>query len=63
MTVNAGKSNVMILNGEEGVECKVSVDRVRLEHVLEFKYLECVLDESGQMRQSFVGKWQVGERS
>ena len=26
--VNAGKSNVMILNGEEGLECQVSVDGV-----------------------------------
>ena len=29
------------------MECDVSVDRVRLEHVLEFKYLGCVLDKSG----------------
>ena len=29
------------------MECKVSVDGVRLEQVSEFKYLGCVLDESG----------------
>ena len=33
--------------GEEGLECEVCVDVMRLEHVLEFKYLGCVLDESG----------------
>ena len=36
----------MVLNGEEGLECEVNVDGVRLEHVLEFKNLGCVLDES-----------------
>ena len=37
----------MVLNGEEGLECEVQVDGIRLEHVSEFKYLGCVLDESG----------------
>ena len=32
---------------EEGLECEVHVDGIRLEHLLEFKYLGCVLDESG----------------
>ena len=44
--VNAGKSKVMVLNREEGLECEVHVDGIPLEHVSEFKYLECVLDES-----------------
>ena len=35
------------MNGEEGLECEVHVDRIRLEHVSEFKYLGCVLDEAG----------------
>ena len=47
LKVNAGKRKVMILNGEEGLECKVHVDGIRLEHVSDFKYLGCVLDESG----------------
>ena len=47
LKVNAGKSWVMELNGEEGLECEVHVDRNHLEHVLEFKYLGCGLDESG----------------
>ena len=38
---------MMILNGEEGLESEVHVDGVHLEHVSEFKYLVCVLDESG----------------
>ena len=43
---NAGKSKVMVLNGEEGLKCKVHIDGIRLEHVSKFKYLGCVLDES-----------------
>ena len=39
--------NVMLLSGEGGLECDVCVDGMRLEHVSEFKYLGCVLDESG----------------
>ena len=29
------------------MECEVCEDGIRLEHVLVFKYLKCVLDESG----------------
>ena len=39
LKVNAGKSKVMVLNGEEGLECEVHIDGIRLEHVSEFKYL------------------------
>ena len=45
--VNAGKSKMMVLNGEEGLECEVHGDGICLEHVSEFKYLDCVLDKSG----------------
>ena len=48
--MNAGKSKVMVLNGEEGIECEVQVDEIRLEPVSEFKYLGCVLDESSTDR-------------
>ena len=37
----------MVQNGEEGLECEVHVDGVRLDHASEFKYLRCVLDKSG----------------
>ena len=37
LKVNTGKSKVMVLNGEEGLEYKVYIDVVRLEHVFEFK--------------------------
>ena len=37
----------MVINGEEGLECEVHVDGVRLGHVSEFKYSGCVLDEAG----------------
>ena len=46
LKMNAWKSKAMVLGGEEELECKVSVDGVRLEHVSEFKYLGCVLNES-----------------
>ena len=46
LKVNAGKSRVMVLNGNEGLECEVHVDGIRLQHASEFKYLGCVLDES-----------------
>ena len=29
----------MVFGGEEGFECEVCVDGIRLEHVLELKYL------------------------
>ena len=36
----------MLLGGEEGLECEVCVSGICLEHVSEFIYLGCVLDES-----------------
>ena len=47
LKVNAGKSKVIVRNGEEGLECKIHVDGIRLEHISEFKYMGCVLGESG----------------
>ena len=47
LKVNAGKRKMIAMNGEEGLECEVYVDRIRLEDVSEFKYLGCVLDEAG----------------
>ena len=35
LKVNAGKSEVMILNGEEGLECEVYIDGIHLEQVSE----------------------------
>ena len=47
LKANVVKSKVMVLNGEEGLESEVHVDGIRIEHVSEFKYLGCVLDEAG----------------
>ena len=47
LNINANKCNMMVLNGEEGLECKVHIDGIPLEHVSEFKYLRYVLDEAG----------------
>ena len=40
-------SGKYLLNEKEGLECESCVDGMRLEHVSEFKYLRCVLGESG----------------
>ena len=37
LEVNIGKSKVMLLGGDKGLECEVCVDGIRLEHVSEFK--------------------------
>ena len=55
------KSKVMVLNGEEGLECKVHVDGIHLEHVSEFKYLGCVLAESGT-QEAEGSEWEEGCR-
>ena len=47
LKVNADKSKVMVLNGEERLEWEVYVDRICLENVSEFKYLVYVLNKSG----------------
>ena len=44
LKVNVGKSKVMVLNGEEGLEWEVYVDGICLEYVLEFKDLGGILD-------------------
>ena len=61
LRVNAGKSKVMVLGGEEGLKCEVCVDGICLEHVSEFKYLICVLDESDTDEAEFSRK-EVGGR-
>ena len=38
------------------------MDGIRLEHVLEFKYLECVSDESGTNEAEFSRKVASGRR-
>ena len=43
---NANKNKVMVVGGENGLECEIRVDEVRLEKVSQLKYLECVLDQS-----------------
>ena len=39
LKVKASKSKVTVLGGEEGLECEVYVDGIRLEHASEFKIL------------------------
>ena len=37
LKVNAGKSKVIVLNGEAALECEVHLDGIHLENVSEFK--------------------------
>ena len=39
LKVNAGKDQVMLLGGEEGLKCEACIDMIPLEHVSKFKYL------------------------
>ena len=38
LRVNASKSKMVVLGEEEGLECEVCVNGMRLEHVSKFKY-------------------------
>ena len=60
LKVNAGKSNMMGMNGKEGLECEIRADEMRLEHLSEFKYLGCVLDESGTYEAECRSKEAIG---
>ena len=62
LKVNEGKSKVVVLNGEEGLECEVYLDEVRLEHVSELKYLGCVFDESSREGGECSRKVATGRR-
>ena len=54
---NTGKSKVRVLGGEKGLECEVCIDGIHLEHILEFKYLGCVLDKSGTDEAECSRRW------
>ena len=60
LKVNAGKGKVMVLNGEEILECKVQIDEIHLKYVSEFKYLDCGVDESGTDGAKCSMKFMVG---
>ena len=47
LKIDADKRKVVVLNGEEVLECEICADGIRLEHVSDFKYLGCLLNESG----------------
>ena len=55
----ADKSKGMALGWEEGLECEVSVDGMRL--LLEFKYFDVFWMNQVQMRQNVVGRWLMEE--
>ena len=50
------------MNGEEGLRYEVHVDRICLEHILEFNYLVCVLDKSGTDEAECSRKLACGRR-
>ena len=62
LKVNPGENKLIVLNGEEGLECELYVDRIRLEHESEFKYFGCVLDDGAEFSRKMAGVgggWQV----
>ena len=61
LKVKVGNSKVMLQNGEEGLECEVRVDGIRLRHVSEFKYLG-FLTNKVLMELNVVGRWRVRGR-
>ena len=61
LEVNAGRSKVMVLTGEVGLECEVHVDGICLEHVSRIKIFGVFWTNQGQMGQNAVGRWRVGE--
>ena len=44
------------------IECEVYIDWIPLEHVSEFKYLGCVLDESGTDEAKYSRKVVSGNK-
>ena len=61
LKVNSGKSKVL-LNRDEVLEYEAYVDGMQLEHVWEFKYLGCVLNESGTDKADCYRKVAIGKR-
>ena len=62
LKVNAGKSKVIVLNGEEGLECEVHVQMGFVLSIPEFKYLGYILDKSGTDGAEFNRKVASGRR-
>ena len=62
LKVNPGKSKVMMMNGEERLECEIRVIGMQLEHASEFKYLGCVLNESSTDEAECRRKLAKGKR-
>ena len=62
LKVNAGRSKVMVLGVEEGLESEVCVGGIHLEHLTEFKFLQYVLDESGTDEAECSKKVVYGKR-
>ena len=63
LKVNEGKSKVMLLGGEKGIEREICVNGyVYKDHVSEFKYLGCLLDDSGTDEAECSRKVAIGRR-
>ena len=62
MKFNAGKSKVIVLGGEEGLESEVCVEGVLLAHVSKFKCMGYVLDKSGTDEEECSRKVTSGRR-
>ena len=59
LKINASKTKVMMLNGEY----EIRAERMQLEHMSEFKYLGCVLNESGTDEAECCRKAESGRKA
>ena len=60
LRVNAGKSKVMILNGEEGLECEVCRPDSFRACLRIYKNFDVFWTNQLQTRPSALGRWRVG---
>ena len=60
LKVNAGKSNVIVLGREEGLECEVCVDGIRLDMFRNLNTWDMFWTNQILMRQNLVERWRVG---
>ena len=60
LKVNPDRSKVIVIGGEEGLDCEVHVDGIRLEHVSELNNWGVFWTNQAQNGQNLVGRWQVG---
>ena len=60
LKVNTGESKVILLDGEEGLECEVCINRYVYRMSRNLNTWDVFWTNEVQMKQSVVGSWRVG---